>query len=873
MLTADPASSAQPREASGTGRPVAPNRFVNGLVALLIAFFAAADIGVLYTLREEALAGAERSASVTALILAEQAERAIQGIGLVLDDAMRYAESQGANTPENFDRVMSDAEANATLRRRTVGLPQVGALLAISLSGDVVNSSRYWPVPRIDVRDRNYFKAIMASPGRDLAISEPLTARGTGAWTILLARKMYGPDGEPTGLLAAAIELKYFEEFYRAVSRDGDTATVLLRDDGLLLARYPPAGVTGRNFQAVSRILGNAESGTIRELSPIDGSMRVKAARRVKSYPLATLISVDEASILREWRQMAWLLSLATAGCAFTTAISALLLERRWRHRDALSRERESRALAEAELMRERESNAEADSRAKSSFLATMSHEIRTPMNGVLGLAASLLETPLNARQREMIESIRDSGVSLSRILNDALDYSRLSAGRMQLEESPFSPAALTRNVGALLGPSAESKGLRLSTVCDPDLPAALLGDSGRIGQVLLNLIGNAVKFTERGSVSVRASCQGLGENGIAMVWRVSDTGIGIAPDRLEGLFAEFVQADTSIARRFGGSGLGLAISKQLIAQMGGTISVVSTVGMGSEFQVSLTLPPAELTAEDMAMPDGICEAFEAFLRELERPARILFAEDNSTNQFVAVQAFQGLDVQIDLVGNGVEAVEAASRRDYDAICMDMRMPEMDGLAATRAIRARGGRLATVPIVALTANAFPRDVEACLEAGMTDFISKPARKETLLAVLLKALVPGGGAVPLSAAAPWPVPDDRPLDLKEFALFAAAVGHPKVLELREDFENETKARFETISNPHLARDTLIWEVHSLNGAAAAFFAVTLRRRAADLEQRLIAGAALTPDDLAGLSEAFETWRAAVRDALAGEQAAA
>jgi len=580
----------------------------------------------------------------------------------------------------------------------------------------------------------------------------------------------------------------------------------------------------------------------------------------LKTYPLIMLVTLDEASALSEWRDMAWVLNLGTLGCCAATLIAAIAVSRRWQHREALSQERESRALAEAALMRERERGAENENRAKSGFLAMMSHEIRTPMNGVLGLTGTLLDTPLNRDQRKTVKAIQDSGDSLLRILNDILDFSKLESGRMELEETPFSPTALTQNPVSLLGPKAIAKGLKIAAVCDDGLPAALLGDAGRIRQVLINLVSNAVKFTERGSVTIRAACPTRDERGATLVWTITDTGIGIPADRAVRLFAEFSQTDASITRRFGGSGLGLAISKRLIEQMGGTIGVESESGLGSTFVVTLCLPVTEPAPEEIAAPVDVVAAFQTRLRQLGRSARILFAEDNPTNQFVALQMLREFDVQVDVVADGLEAVHGASSFLYDAICMDIRMPEMDGLEATRAIRALGDRLAAIPIIALTANAFPEDVAACFEAGMTGFVAKPVRKETLLAALLTAL--GAAAPGHVVAVAEPGQPEEALDPGAFRHLLDDIGADGAAEMIAMFEVETRCRLLRIASRDADEAMLVREIHSLKGAAAAACAMPLSRCAAEIERRLGRDDTLSDADVMRLTEAFEAWRAAV-----------
>jgi signal transduction histidine kinase/CheY-like chemotaxis protein/HPt (histidine-containing phosphotransfer) domain-containing protein len=795
--------------------------------------------------------------SAITLTLAEQADRVVQGMDLVLDGIARLGGSLGIVDAATFDDAMAQHEIHDELMERMIGLPQLSALIVYSLDGRLVNSTRFWPMPNINVSDTVYFKAMMKDAAADLMISVPYQYKTDGKWTVFLLRKLRGSDGKATGLLAAAIDLHYFEDFYGSVSVGNDGTISLLRGDGVQLARFPPSSTTGQSFFSAEKVMGNAVARTFRQPSPFDQTMRVKAARRLKTYPLIVLATLDEAAALGDWRDMVWVLGLGTVGCCAAILIGALAIGRRWQHREALSLERESRALAEAALMREREQSAENESRAKSGFLAMMSHEIRTPMNGVLGLTGTLLDTSLTRDQRLTIEAIRDSGDSLLRILNDILDFSKLDSGRMELDEIAFSPATLTQNPVRLLGPKALAKGLTITGVCEDGLPDALLGDVGRIRQVLINLVSNAIKFTERGSVTIGVSCPVRDGRVATMQWTVTDTGIGISPDNLDRLFQVFSQADVSITRRFGGSGLGLAISKRLTEQMGGTITVESHIGLGSTFTITLTLPVAGPLIEGGTPPVDVVEAFTRQIRELGRPPRILFAEDNPTNQFVARQLLRGLDVHIDVVGDGVEAVNGASRFHYDVICMDMRMPKMDGLTATRAIRSQGGGLATVPIIALTANAFPEDVAACFAAGMTGFVAKPVRKETLLAALLTALGAGPTGSSDAAEAETASADDI-LDGVAFACLREEIGADGVAELVTLFDAETRARLTLLAGGGLDRDRLIRELHSLKGAAAAACAMSLSNRAASIERRLKNDLTVNEIDTVPLTEAFDAW---------------
>jgi signal transduction histidine kinase/ActR/RegA family two-component response regulator len=387
-------------------------------------------------------------------------------------------------------------------------------------------------------------------------------------------------------------------------------------------------------------------------------------------------------------------------------------------------------SLKVAQLAQEK---AERAVKSKKEFLAVVSHEIRTPMNGILGMAEILSDTKLTGEQRDSLDTIRNCTGTLLALINDVLDFSKIESGKLQLEKIAFDPRAPIKQALALHHQAAAKRGVALESVIGPEVPAAILGDSLRTGQVLLNLVGNALKFTPAGHVRVSLEVEPASGGDPHLRFSVEDTGVGISAEAMARLFQPFAQAEASTARHFGGTGLGLVICRQLVEMMGGRIEARSTPGRGSVFSFTIAYPAREHVALATRTTGSLPDPSAIY----QGPSlKILVAEDNEVNQRVLGHMLKKLGQGAEFVGNGPECIDALKRQPRDVIFMDVQMPGIDGMETTRRIRALPDGAGAGPwIVALTADALPEDRQKCFAAGMDDYLSKPLREEALRGAL------------------------------------------------------------------------------------------------------------------------------------------
>ncbi len=697
---------------------------------------------------------AERAALTHAATLARALEEEfLRAVGAV-DQTLQYIRDGYIRDPRHFR--IEDWQQGGRF------LTQSAFLVSMTDAKGIVISSNIGDGKPVDVSDREHIRVHLDGKADTLFISKPVLGRVSKKWAIQLTRRMEFPDGSLAGVIVGSFDPGVIAAFHSSVIIGKQGTISVIGDDGVVRVRSPlmEEGL-GRDLSktrdwAARGALPEGDS-VYRQVSSIDNIERIFLSRRIRGTTMRLVVGQSTQEVFHATEADAvWDRMAAAIATLWLLALSWLML-------------RNQRSLAQAR------DKAEEGARAKSEFLATMSHEIRTPLNGVIGLADLLSSTRLDKQQSGLVQSLKTSANQLLGLLNDILDLSRLEAKKSDIEHVDFSIQLLAQEVIDLLRPGARDKGIELTLEIAPEVLPAYRGDPTRVRQILFNLIGNGIKFTDKGFVSLTITAEpSPGLHRHALKFTIADTGCGIPEDAIGKLFQEFSQVDSSISRRFGGTGLGLAISKRLANAMGGRIEVFSIVGIGTRFEVRILLDGGDVAKlpQPEATPDPRAVDVGGGLD-------ILLAEDNRTNRFVISQQLQLLGQRVDMVNDGQGALEALATKRYDLILMDMMMPVMDGLEATKAIRRLAGPLSETRIIALTANSSAEDKEACRQAGMNGFLAKPVTRTQLTEVLKVELA----MMRAANRAPGPPPGSSVGSLPSPPLSVEAQGAPAVAAFR------------------------------------------------------------------------------------------
>ncbi len=632
---------------------------------------------------------------------------------------------------DNVKPGASPDTAHELLKTTAEAAPFIRALAIVRIDGHYLHSSRALTPPNVDLSG-SPIVAYFASVAGDMDahhVTDPTRNTIDNQWQVLAGVPTRDDDGDVREVIAAVIDTKIIFSELMSQSQ-GDGSVSLVNGEMLLIASSPwhddRIGHSLASTPAFRQLIARnamAASGVVED---VDNKEPVVAATIwLRDGRFALAVTRPLSAVLYEWSALSKVIAGVSLFIMFGLSLTATLSIR-----DAMRLKARGKALRESERrFKEAKEIAERAGAAKADFLANMSHEIRTPLNGIIGYADLALEDQaVSPETRRNISRVFEASNSLRVIIDDILDFSKIEARGVELSPKAFYLAELADNCVSIVKPKADETGLDIVSRLDGDVPVALLGDASRLRQVLINLLNNAVKFTAKGSVTFTVSCESLSETEASVRFSIADTGIGISKEDQLKLFQRFNQADSSISRNYGGTGLGLAISKRIVDAMDGELRIESEAGKGSTFWFEIRLPVADpADIEDRNGPAV----------ENANPLRILSVDDVEMNRDLCKAILSRAGHQVTLADGGKSAITLARKQNFDIILMDIQMPGMDGLEATRQIRALAGDKGNVPIIALTANVMPDQVSRYKAAGMDDHVGKPIVKGELLAKLSK----------------------------------------------------------------------------------------------------------------------------------------